>query len=132
VSGGGHPVEVISGWIFPVHNSRAVVTKRSFGSDEAVALMGASHPPLDDEMVEERVAARLERQQSLVRKKPPVPFGFVLYDATLRAPIGGLEARNQQLVHLLEVAWLCNASHKYCRTTESSRMRSAVRWCCCC
>ncbi|MEV5608279.1 Scr1 family TA system antitoxin-like transcriptional regulator [Streptomyces sp. NPDC052225] len=53
----------------------------------AHSLIGASVPSLDDEVVEERVAGRLKRQEALTERKNAM-FGFVLYEATLRTVLG--------------------------------------------
>ncbi|UGY93579.1 helix-turn-helix domain-containing protein [Streptomyces gobiensis] len=73
------------------------------------ALIGSHFPPKDVEWVDERVSARLERQQLLTRKNP-VAFSFVVYEAILRTPVGGSEAHKRQLLHLLEVTQLRNVS----------------------
>ncbi|MEU1617973.1 helix-turn-helix transcriptional regulator [Streptomyces sp. NPDC005722] len=75
----------------------------------ARALMGNSCPPLDDETIEERVAARLERQEKL-RRKPAALFGFVLYEAALRTSVGGPEVMKRQLQGLLTAGSLRNVS----------------------
>ncbi|WP_308401359.1 DUF5753 domain-containing protein [Streptomyces sp. AP-93] len=75
----------------------------------ARALFANHWPPVDDETVDERTAARLERQHLLARK-PPVAFSFVLYEAALRAPLGGRQAHREQLQHLLDVGTLRNVS----------------------
>lgn len=75
----------------------------------ARALMGNSCPPLDDETIEERVAARLERQEKL-RRKPTALFGFVLYEAALRTNVGGPEVMKRQLQDLLTAGSLRNVS----------------------
>ena len=64
----------------------------------AKALISDHCPPLDDETVEERIAARLERQ-ALLTRKPPVAFSFVMHEAALRGPL----ASPEQLRHLLEL-----------------------------
>ncbi|MFI9603565.1 helix-turn-helix domain-containing protein [Streptomyces sp. NPDC052043] len=68
----------------------------------ARALIGESCPPLDDETVEERVRARLERQGALTSRSKVV-YGFVLYEAALRTEVGGREVMRQQLLHLPEI-----------------------------
>ncbi|EPH45895.1 helix-turn-helix transcriptional regulator [Streptomyces aurantiacus] len=68
----------------------------------ARAIFGAHCPPLEDDEIEVRVAARLERQHILRRKPAPV-VGFVLEEATLTRPLGGREALKGQLENLLEV-----------------------------
>ncbi|WP_055524503.1 helix-turn-helix domain-containing protein [Streptomyces graminilatus] len=62
----------------------------------ARALIGDHCPPLDEETVEERVAARMARQELLV-SKPPVALSFVVYEAALRSPY----VNREQLQHLL-------------------------------
>ncbi|MER5932914.1 helix-turn-helix transcriptional regulator [Streptomyces sp. NPDC002054] len=70
-------------------------------------LMSETYPPLDDETVEERVRARLERQATMVRRIGTV-YGFIIYEAALRTGVGGPEVMRQQLFHLLELATLRN------------------------
>ncbi|MGW2424371.1 helix-turn-helix domain-containing protein [Streptomyces sp. NPDC001709] len=70
----------------------------------ARALIDNRIPPLDEETVEERVAARMERQSILTERKPPVGLSFVLYEAVLRAP----QVDAEQLQRLLEAAALRN------------------------
>jgi transcriptional regulator with XRE-family HTH domain len=73
------------------------------------ALIGNHCPPLDDETVEARVTARLERQ-AVLRRKQPVACSFVLYEAALRTQVGGQEAYKRQLLHLLKMSELRHVS----------------------
>ncbi|MEJ8659422.1 helix-turn-helix domain-containing protein [Streptomyces sp. MS1.AVA.4] len=75
----------------------------------ARALISESHPPLDDETVEERVRARLQRQEALTRRTGTV-FSFVLNEAGLRTEVGGEETMKRQLDRLPEVGKLRNVS----------------------
>ncbi|MFF4603743.1 helix-turn-helix domain-containing protein [Streptomyces sp. NPDC001339] len=75
----------------------------------ARALIGKSTPPLDNETVEERVKARLNRQL-LLTQTPPVAFSFVLFEPVLRCPVGGPDVHQKQLLHLLEIGKLRNVS----------------------
>ncbi|WP_306317654.1 MULTISPECIES: helix-turn-helix transcriptional regulator [unclassified Streptomyces] len=75
----------------------------------ARALIGASSPPLDDEAVEERVTGRLKRQEALT-VRTGVMFSFVLFEAALRAQVGGREVMERQLQRLLELGELRNVS----------------------
>ncbi|WP_053750874.1 helix-turn-helix domain-containing protein [Streptomyces sp. MMG1533] len=75
----------------------------------AQALISESCPPLDDETVEERVRARLARQEALTHRSKTV-YGFVIYEAALRAGVGGREIMRQQVLHLLQVGVLRNVS----------------------
>ncbi|MBW5482578.1 helix-turn-helix domain-containing protein [Streptomyces bambusae] len=75
----------------------------------ARALIGNFSPTLAEATVEERVAARLERQ-ALLASEPPVALGFVLYEAVLRCPMGGVETHREQLLRLLDVAERRNVS----------------------
>ncbi|MFE2721857.1 helix-turn-helix domain-containing protein [Kitasatospora sp. NPDC059327] len=67
--------------------------------ETARALMNSYLPRMDDETVEERVAARLERQSLL--KTPTKSFCFLIGEAALRHPMGSPEAQQRQLRHLL-------------------------------
>ncbi|WP_035846699.1 helix-turn-helix domain-containing protein [Kitasatospora azatica] len=75
----------------------------------ARALMADHCPPLGDDTVDERVAARIERQKKLTRN-PPALFGFVIYEAALHTMVGGRTIMKGQLQHLLEVGKLRNVS----------------------
>ncbi|MFF2650998.1 helix-turn-helix domain-containing protein [Streptomyces sp. NPDC058045] len=78
-------------------------------AEYARALIGSSCPPLDDETVEERVTARVRRQEIVVRK-PGVIFGFVIYEAALRSVLGDAAVMREQLMHLTEVGRQRNVS----------------------
>ncbi|MEU2432911.1 helix-turn-helix transcriptional regulator [Streptomyces sp. NPDC007861] len=75
----------------------------------AQALISESCPPLDDETVEERVRARMQRQEALTRRTSTV-FNFVVYEAALRTLVGGEQAMRRQLQHLVEAGELRNTS----------------------
>lgn len=68
----------------------------------ARAIFNTHCPPFEDDEVEARVTARLDRQHVLRRKPLPL-VGFVLDEHTLTRPLGGREALKEQLEHLLEV-----------------------------
>ncbi|MCQ4045533.1 helix-turn-helix domain-containing protein [Streptantibioticus rubrisoli] len=70
--------------------------------ETARALLESHWPPLDDETVEERVAARLERQSLL--EKQTKAFTFVIGEAAVRYPVDSGEAHKRQLLHLLAAA----------------------------
>ncbi|WP_424892048.1 helix-turn-helix domain-containing protein [Streptomyces sp. XH2] len=74
----------------------------------ARVLMSSHCPPVDDETVEARVVARLDRQDLL--KKSTTLFNFVIHEAALRGMVGGPEVMKGQLNHLLEVGELRNVS----------------------
>ncbi|MEV2252112.1 helix-turn-helix transcriptional regulator [Streptomyces sp. NPDC050147] len=71
----------------------------------ARALIGDFTPPLDEETVEQRVAARLGRQDLLTRR-PPVACSYVLHEAALRDS----HVDNGQLLHLLKMGRQGNVS----------------------
>jgi transcriptional regulator with XRE-family HTH domain len=75
----------------------------------ARALMEDHCPPLGDETVDQRVAARIERQAKLTRN-PPTLFGFVIYEAALHTMVGERDVMIGQLHHLLDVGKLRNVS----------------------
>lgn len=68
----------------------------------ARAIFDSQRPPLEDEEIETRLAARLDRQRVMERKPAPV-LGFVLEEHALKRPLGGIQALRQQLEHLLDV-----------------------------
>ncbi|MEU6140019.1 helix-turn-helix transcriptional regulator [Streptomyces sp. NPDC047081] len=70
----------------------------------ARALIDNRIPPLDEETVEERIAARMERQAILTQQKPTVGLSFVLYEAALRVP----QVDAEQLRRLLEASRMRN------------------------
>ncbi|MEU5041538.1 helix-turn-helix domain-containing protein [Streptomyces griseorubiginosus] len=70
----------------------------------ARALIESHVPTLDEETVEQRTAARMDRQSIVSGPKPPVGLSFVLYEAVLRVP----QVDAEQLRHLLEASSLRN------------------------
>lgn len=71
----------------------------------ARSLIGSHCPPLNAETVEQRVVARLERQELLTRSAP-VAISFVVYEAALRIP----QVDEEQLRRLLDVGLYSNVS----------------------
>ncbi|WP_171166117.1 helix-turn-helix transcriptional regulator [Streptomyces sp. I05A-00742] len=66
------------------------------------ALFTSFWPPVDDETVETRVAARLERQ-ALLENQATI-FSYVIDECVLRRPMSDPAAHKRQLLHLLEAA----------------------------
>ncbi|MGW2131937.1 helix-turn-helix domain-containing protein [Streptomyces coelicoflavus] len=64
------------------------------------AVLALRCPPLDEETIEQRVAARLARQAIFSRRPLPL-LSFVLEEATLRHPWGGKAVLRGQLEHLM-------------------------------
>jgi transcriptional regulator with XRE-family HTH domain len=64
-----------------------------------------SVPPLPtEEQVEQRVAARLARQELLsARSEPPTAFSFIIEQAVLERRTGGDDVTREMIDHLLEV-----------------------------
>ncbi len=72
--------------------------------DYARAILSA-HPNTSAEEVEERVSARLARQEILTREDPPPPVVWVLLDENvLRRAMGGPQVMSAQLARLLREA----------------------------
>jgi transcriptional regulator with XRE-family HTH domain len=59
-------------------------------------------PPYEDDELEARLAARLDRQTVLQRKPAPI-VGFVLEEHILRRPLGGTQHLREQLERLLDI-----------------------------
>jgi transcriptional regulator with XRE-family HTH domain len=72
------------------------------------ALLEAHYPPLDDETIEQRVAARLARQTLLTNQKPPVVFVFIIEESAIRRVVRSPAVMQGQLQHLLRCAALRN------------------------
>ncbi|MCZ9346855.1 helix-turn-helix domain-containing protein, partial [Streptomyces sp. TRM76130] len=68
----------------------------------ARAVFGVLRPPLDRSVVDERVAARLARQEIFHRKPPPL-ISFVIDESVLRRPLGGRDVSRGQLEQMLLV-----------------------------
>ena len=64
-----------------------------------------THPNTSEDVIQERVAARLSRQEILAREDPPPPVLWVLLDENvLTREVGRPKIMHDQLVHLAEVA----------------------------
>lgn len=66
----------------------------------ACAVFAMRRPLLDEETIEQRVAARMLRQEIFSRWPAPV-MSFVIEEAVLRRPIGGTEVHRGQLEQIL-------------------------------
>jgi transcriptional regulator with XRE-family HTH domain len=75
----------------------------------ARAVFATNCPPLEDDELERRVEARLDRQRLLTRK-PVAVLGFVIEEVVVRRPLGGRAVLNGQLSRLLELAGRRNVS----------------------
>ncbi|OEV05872.1 DNA-binding protein [Streptomyces nanshensis] len=64
-------------------------------------------PPPSAEEVEQRVAARLERQR-LLRREQPVAFSFIIEQALIERRTGGIEVTGNLIDNLLDVSELWN------------------------
>ena len=62
-------------------------------------------PAYDEDEIELRTAARLERQEMLRRKNPPT-LSFIVWEPVLHMGIGGAEVQAEQLRHLRTVTEL--------------------------
>ncbi|QNE79249.1 helix-turn-helix domain-containing protein [Streptomyces finlayi] len=71
----------------------------------ARTVLSGGYPPVDDEVIEGRVQARLARQ-SLLTRKNPAAISFVLELSALARPIGGRRTHKEQLRRILDVAQL--------------------------
>ncbi|WP_405805843.1 helix-turn-helix transcriptional regulator [Streptomyces sp. NBC_00210] len=71
----------------------------------ARAVFGCLYPPLEEEVLEEWVSARLDRQRVFERKPRPMA-SFLLEETILRRPIGGRRVLRNQIQHLRHCAEL--------------------------
>ncbi|MDN3060617.1 helix-turn-helix transcriptional regulator [Streptomyces sp. SRF1] len=68
--------------------------------DYARAVLAMRRPLMDVEVVEQRVAARMERQ-AIFEARPAPLLGFAVEESVLRRPLGGVQVLRGQLEHLL-------------------------------
>jgi hypothetical protein len=87
--------------------------------DYARGIMDRSEPA---EVLEARVAVRMERQPILTRGKPPVTM-FVLDESVLRRPVGGAKVMADQIDHLIGLA---QSPHIQVRTMPFGRVTSVA------
>ncbi|MDW8806186.1 helix-turn-helix transcriptional regulator [Streptomyces scabiei] len=71
------------------------------------ALSADQLPPMDDEQIEARWAARLARQQ-LLHERPTTAFGFILEEQLFVRRTGGAGVTRDLIDHVLEIAELRN------------------------
>ncbi|MGW0609979.1 helix-turn-helix domain-containing protein [Streptomyces sp. NPDC002788] len=85
----------------------------------ARTLFSAQWPPLDDAQIEERWAARAERQR-LLRELPNTAFSFILEEHLFLRRTGGTEVMRELVDHLLEIAELRNVEIQVMPVTQAS------------
>jgi len=83
----------------------------------ARAIFDSQRPPLEDEEIETRLSARLDRQRVMERRPAPV-LGFVLEEHALKRPLGGNQALKEQLEHLLNERKRRNVRSRSCPVTR--------------
>ncbi|WP_371934380.1 helix-turn-helix domain-containing protein [Streptomyces poriferorum] len=69
--------------------------------DYARAVFAMRRPLLDEETIEQRVAARMARQEIFARKPMPT-LSFVIEESVLRRPVGGRSVLHRQLEQIVE------------------------------
>lgn len=84
----------------------------------ARAVFIARRPLLDEETIEQRVTARLARQEILTRWPPPL-VTFTIEESVLQRPIGSRDVHREQLQRLLKVAPLRNVELQVMPTDRS-------------
>ncbi|MGW7579548.1 helix-turn-helix domain-containing protein [Kitasatospora sp. NPDC054768] len=93
-----------------IHSYAALLIPGLLQTEEyARELTSHACPPLDDDSVEARVAGRMQRQEKL-SNSPRVLFGFVIYEAALRARVGSADLMKRQLAHIIDVSRLRNVA----------------------
>ncbi|MGW7442274.1 helix-turn-helix domain-containing protein [Kitasatospora sp. NPDC054795] len=93
-----------------IHTYEALLIPGLLQTEEyARELIGHACPPLDNETVDVRVEARMQRQAKLT-SSPPALFGFVIYEAALRAKVGSSDLMKRQLAHIIERSCLRNVA----------------------
>ncbi|MFC9651724.1 MULTISPECIES: Scr1 family TA system antitoxin-like transcriptional regulator [unclassified Streptomyces] len=96
-----------------------VVTGLLQTEDYARALFRGRVPAFDEDEVETKTAARIERQEILQRKAPPT-LSFVLWEPVLRFPLGGRKVHLDQLKHLRACAEIPGLSMQFLRLDRTA------------
>jgi Domain of unknown function (DUF5753) len=73
-------------------------------ADYARAVLRINRPSLSDEVIEDRLASRLERQRMLLLSDTPRRFEAVIDEAVLHRVVGGREIMRAQIEWLVEVS----------------------------
>lgn len=71
-------------------------------ADYARAVFQWQRPLLDEEVIEQRLAARMARQE-ILRRHPAPLLSFVIEEVVLIKPVGGSDVLERQRQHMLEV-----------------------------
>ncbi|MCP9206403.1 helix-turn-helix domain-containing protein [Streptomyces sp. NEAU-Y11] len=74
--------------------------------DYARAVFGMMRPPLDEDAIAQRVAARLARQEVFAKRPAPL-MSFVIDESVLRRPIGGRAVLRGQMEQILLAGQRC-------------------------
>ncbi|MEU0585977.1 helix-turn-helix transcriptional regulator [Streptomyces sp. NPDC006132] len=85
----------------------------------ARALFTNQLPPLDDAQIDQRWAARAERQR-LLRERPNTAFNFILEEHAFLRRTGGVEVTRELIDHVLEVAGLRNVEIQIMPLTQGA------------
>nr|WP_245179153.1 DUF5753 domain-containing protein [Streptomyces montanisoli] len=86
----------------------------------AQTLLEAHFPPLDEEIIEQRVSGRLARQALLARRSPPMVFVFIVEEGALRRTVGSAAVMREQLRHLLTCSQMRNVEVQVMPTTRGA------------
>ncbi|MFD2689454.1 helix-turn-helix domain-containing protein [Streptomyces phyllanthi] len=90
--------EAVELWVYGTHAIPGLLQTQEYMR----AVFEMWRPLLDEETVQQRIAARLARQQVFNRKPPPL-LSFVIDESVLRRPLGGRAVMRGQLEQLLLV-----------------------------
>ncbi|MFG3510162.1 Scr1 family TA system antitoxin-like transcriptional regulator [Streptomyces sp. NPDC047821] len=83
----------------------------------ARAVFASRQPLFDEETIEQRVTARMARQELMTRWPPPT-VSAIIQESVLRQPFGGLDIQRVQLEHLLETGDLRHVEIQVMPTTS--------------
>jgi hypothetical protein len=96
----------------------------------ARAVFSCLYPPISAEEAEERVSARLDRQQLMERMPWPPMMNFLLEEVILHRPIGRREVLREQIRYLRRWAELPFLGLRIVRPPARSTPGSTDSWCC--
>lgn len=83
----------------------------------ARAVFASRQPLFDEETIEQRVTARMARQELMTRWPPPT-VSAIIQESVLRQPFGGLDVHREQLERMLKIGDLRHAEIQVMPTTS--------------
>lgn len=107
--------DAISLWTYDAQTIKGLLQTQSY----ARAVLSSHYPVLEEEEIERRVQARIDRQV-LLSRKPAVNLSVVVQEHVLRHRTGGRAVMKEQLARLLDIGAMRNVSIQVMPTSQEA------------